>query len=174
MPRQDNSRRVRRLTLTALLVAVALLLSYIESLLPLQLPVPGMKLGLANAAVMVTLYLLDLPAACLVSALRVLLVSALFGNSFAMLYSLSGAFVSLLVMALCRRSGLFSTVGVSVAGGVAHNAGQILAAVVLLDNLYVAGYFPFLVVSGVVAGVLIGIVSALLLRRLEPAAKKLR
>ena len=147
-----------------LIIALALVLSYVESLLP-PLWVPGMKLGLPNLAVVFALYRLSWKDACVISLVRVVLVTLLFGNGAALAYSVAGAVLSLAVMGLLWKTGKFSQVGVSVAGGVAHNAGQILVAMALLETARLAWYLPVLWISGTVAGVLIGVVSGVLVRR---------
>ena len=138
-----------------LITALALVLSWAESLLP-PLGAPGVKLGLPNLAIVFALYRLGWKDACAVSLVRVVLVALLFGN---------GAALSLALMGVLKRTGKFSPVGVSVAGGVAHNAGQILVAMVLLETARLAWYLPVLWVSGTVAGVLIGIVAGVLVER---------
>ena len=156
--------RAKKVTTLALLTATAMILSYVESLLP-SVGVPGVKLGLANIAVIFALYRLGGKSALAVSVVRVFMVTLLFGSLSALLYSLAGAGLSLVVMALLRRSDRFSSVGVSVAGGVAHNAGQILMAMLLLGSARVAYYYPILVISGVAGGVFTGLTAALLIRR---------
>ena len=148
-----------------LLTALALVLSYLESLLP-PLGAPGVKLGLPNLAVVFALYRLGWKDACVISLVRVALVALLFGNGAALAYSIAGAALSLAVMGLLKRTGKFSPVGVSVAGGVAHNAGQILVAMAMLETSRLAWYLPVLWISGTVAGVLIGIVSGVLVKRI--------
>ena len=147
-----------------LLTALALALSWVESLLP-PLGVPGVKLGLPNLAIVFALYRLGFREACVISLARVVLVTLLFGNGAALAYSVAGAAMSLALMGLLKRTGKFSSVGVSVAGGVAHNAGQILVAMALLETSRLAWYLPVLWVSGTVAGVLIGIVAGVLVKR---------
>ena len=147
-----------------LLTALALVLSYLESLIP-PLWVPGVKLGLPNLAIVFALYRLGWKDACAISLVRVVLVTLLFGNGAALAYSIAGAALSLSLMGLLKKTGKFSTVGVSVAGGVAHNAGQILVAMALLETARLAWYLPVLWVSGTIAGVLIGIVSGVLVER---------
>ena len=115
-------KKTKRLVLLAMLTAVAMILSYVESLLP-SVGIPGVKMGLANIAVIFALFRFGWKEAAALSLVRVVLVSLLFGSVGAMLYSLAGAVLSLAVMALLRRIDRFSTVGISVAGGVAHNAG---------------------------------------------------
>lgn len=158
-------KETKRLVLLAMLTAVAMILSYVESLLP-SAGIPGVKMGLANIAVIFALFRFGWKAAAALSLVRVVLVSLLFGSVGAMLYSLAGAVLSLAVMALLRRIDRFSTVGVSVAGGVAHNAGQILMAMLILQTKQLFGYLPVLAVSGIAGGVLTGLAAALLIRRI--------
>ena len=129
------------------------------------LGVPGVKLGLPNLVIVFALYRLGLWDAWRLSIVRVLLVSALFGSGVSLAYSAAGAVLSLTVMGLLKKTGKFSPVGVSVAGGVAHNAGQILVAMALLETARLAWYLPVLWMSGTVAGVLIGVVSGELVKR---------
>ena len=147
-----------------LLIALALALSWLESLLP-PLGMPGVKLGLPNLVVVFALYRLGFRDACVISLARVLLAALMFGNGAALAYSAAGAALSLAAMGLLKKTGKFSPVGVSVAGGVAHNAGQLLAAMALLETARLAWYLPALWISGTVAGVLIGAVSGELVRR---------
>ena len=147
-----------------LLIALALALSWLESLLP-PLGVPGVKLGLPNLVIVFALYRLGPRDAWCLSIVRVLLASTLFGSGVSLAYSAAGAALSLAVMGLLKKTGKFSPVGVSVAGGVAHNAGQILVAMALLETARLAWYLPVLWISGTVAGVLIGIVSGELVKR---------
>ena len=158
-------KKTKRLVLLAMLTAVAMILSYVESLLP-SVGIPGVKMGLANIAVIFALFRFGWKEAAALSLVRVVLVSLLFGSVGAMLYSLAGAVLSLAVMALLRRIDRFSTVGISVAGGVAHNAGQILMAMLILQTKQLLGYLPVLAVSGSAGGVLTGLAAALLIRRI--------
>ena len=158
-------KKTNRLVLLAMLTAVAMILSYVESLLP-SVGIPGVKMGLANIAVIFALFRFGWKEAAALSVVRVVLVSLLFGSVGAMLYSLAGAVLSLAVMALLRRIDRFSTVGISVAGGVAHNAGQILMAMLILQTKQLLGYLPVLAVSGIAGGVLTGLAAALLIRRI--------
>lgn len=158
-------KKTKRLVLLAMLTAVAMILSYVESLLP-SVGIPGVKMGLANIAVIFALFRFGWKEAAALSLVRVVLVSLLFGSVGAMLYSLAGAVLSLAVMALLRRIERFSTVGISVAGGVAHNAGQILMAMLILQTKQLLGYLPVLAVAGIAGGVLTGLAAALLIRRI--------
>ena len=158
-------KKTKRLVLLAMLTAVAMILSYVESLLP-SVGIPGVKMGLANIAFIFALFRFGWKEAAALSLVRVVLVSLLFGSVGAMLYSLAGAVLSLAVMALLRRIDRFSTVGISVAGGVAHNAGQILMAMLILQTKQLLVYLPVLAVSGIAGGVLTGLAAALLIRRI--------
>ena len=147
--------------------ALAMILAYVEVLLPPIFPaVPGIKMGLPNIIIVFLLYRLGPIPAIAVSLLRVALVSMLFSNAMALLYSLSGAILSLLVMIILRKLNFLSTVGVSVAGGVAHNVGQILMAMLLLETSELFYYLVVLTVTGTIAGVLIGLCGSLIIKRI--------
>ena len=163
--------KTERLALYGLLTSLALILSYLESLLPLSFAVPGVKLGLPNIAVLFALYRLGGRGACTISLVRVLLASILFGNLFSLAYGAAGASLSLLVMLLLKKSGKFSVAAVSVAGGVAHNAGQIIVAIFVLETRGLIYYLPPLCVAGVAAGLLIGLSAALLIKRADIGKK---
>lgn len=144
-----------------------MVLSYIESRIPAFVAIPGIKVGLANIAVIFALYKFGTKDAIIISVLRVFLVSLLFGSSVSLIYSLAGATLSLISMVLLKKITPLSEVGVSVCGGVMHNAGQITAASILLDTNVVVYYLPFLILSGTLAGIVVGIVSALLVKRVN-------
>lgn len=163
-----NKKNTAQQTATyGLFLATALLLGYIESIIPIQIPIQGVKLGLANAAILFLLYLYGPKEAFCISILRILLSGFLFSNMAAILYSLSGGLFSLLIMTLIRKISGFSVIGVSIAGGVAHNIGQLVVAMVVLESVNLVFYFPILLVSGVVTGMLIGIVVKELLPKLK-------
>lgn len=151
----------------ALLTALAMVLSWLESVLPFPAAVPGMKLGLANLAVLFTLYQLGLREAASVSLVRVMLVSMTFGNAYSFAYSFAGAALSLAVMALLKKTGKFSVLGVSIAGGVSHNVGQVLVAMAVLGTARLAWYLPALLVSGTAAGAAIGAVTGIVVSRVK-------
>lgn len=155
------------MTSFGMMIALAFIFSYLESLLPLQLPVPGMKLGLANIVVVAALYCWGEKEAFMLSAVRILLVSFTFGNMAAMMYSFAGGALSLLMMIGAKRLGWFDAVGVSIVGGIFHNVGQILVAMVVLETQNLVYYLPILIVSGVVTGALIGIAGGELVKRLR-------
>ena len=158
--------QAKKIAAMGLLVALAMVLSWVEQLVPLSVQVPGVKLGLANLAVIFALYRLGARAAWTVSLLRVALVSITFGNAYSLWYSLAGAVLSLLVMGLLRKTGRFSLLGVSVAGAVSHNLGQILVAMAVLRSAAVVYYYPALLLSGTVAGICVGLAGAVLVRRI--------
>ena len=159
--------KAKKLTMYALLTALAMILSYLESLIPLSFAVPGIKMGLPNIVIVFALYKLGFRPAVCISIIRVLLVSILFGNLMSMAYSLCGAVLSLAVMWLLRKSGKFSSVGVSVAGALGHNVGQVACAMALLETAGLAYYLVPLCISGTVAGILIGICGGIIVNRIE-------
>ena len=158
--------------LYGVLTALGLILSYVESLLPVFFAVPGIKLGLANLTAFFALYQMRARDAWIVSFLRIGLASLLFGSGVTWIYSCAGGVLSLVVMQLARKSARFSPVGVSVCGGVAHNAGQILAAALLMGTGRLVWYFPVLCISGVAAGAAVGAVGGILIRRVEKSWNK--
>lgn len=156
-----------RLTTLALTISFAMVLSYIESRIPAFVAIPGIKVGLANIAVIFSLYKFGIKEAITVSILRVFLVSMLFGSPVSLIYSISGALLSLLTMIILKKLTPLSEVTISVTGGVMHNVGQIAAASFMLSTNIVVYYLPFLLVSGTVAGIVVGIVSAILVKKVR-------
>lgn len=148
------------------MAALALIFSYIEVLIPFSVGVPGIKLGIANLVIIVSLYYLGAGYAFIVNVVRILIAGVLFNGLFGAVYSLAGALVSFAVMVLLKRTKIFSVTGVSMAGGVAHNLGQILVAAFLVSNIKVFAYFPVLIISGVISGAVIGVLAYLILRKL--------
>ena len=144
-----------------------MVLSYIESRIPAFVAIPGIKVGLANIAVIFSLYKFGIKEAITVSILRVFLVSMLFGSPVSLIYSISGALLSLLAMIILKKLTPLSEVAISVTGGVMHNVGQIAAASFMLSTNVVVYYLPFLLVSGTVAGIVVGIVSAILVKKVR-------
>ena len=155
----------KRIALRGCLIALAMILSYIESFIPFFSSVPGIKLGLANIVTLYALEVLGLKDTLIISLLRILLSAVLFGNPAMMIYSLSGALLSILVMKLLSGSGKFGLMGISVAGAVSHNAAQCVVAAVLLQNMSVIRYMPILILSGIIAGLVTGTVSGAILRK---------
>ena len=159
--------KASKVCLLGLTVSLAMILSFVESQVPPFVAIPGVKMGLANIAVVFALYKMDWKSAAVISAVRVLLVGLLFGNGASLLYSIAGAVVSFLSMVMLKKSGLFSHAAVSVAGGVMHNMGQIGMACVLMNTNILKYYAPFLIFSGTVAGIAIGALAAVLIKRIE-------
>ena len=147
-------------------IALAMILAYVEVLLPpLFAAVPGIKMGLPNIIIVFLLYKKGVFSAITVSLVRIIVVSMLFSNAMSFLYSLAGAVLSLAVMVLLRRLNFLSTVGVSVAGAVMHNVGQVLMAMLLLDTTELGYYLVILLFTGVIAGVFIGLCGFTLIKR---------
>lgn len=154
----SNRQRTRRLAFLGLSTAVALVFAYVESLLPpLVAAVPGVKLGLPNIVVIFLLYRFGLKEAAAVSFVRIAAVSLLFGNPMTFAYSVAGGLLSIAVMTLLQKTDRLSTVGVSVAGGVFHNVGQILMAMLLLGTAELGYYLMVLAVTGTVSGIFVGL-----------------
>ncbi len=159
--------RTKRLTTFALLASLAMILSFVESQIPALVAIPGVKVGLANIAVIFALYRLGAKEAIIVSVIRIIAVSMLFGTPVSAIYSLGGATLSFLVMLLLKKFTPASEVSVSVAGAIGHNVGQIIVACILLKTNVIIYYLPFLLLSGVLAGIAVGAVSALVIRRVK-------
>ena len=159
--------KTKKIAVLALAIALAMILSFVESQIPAFVAIPGVKIGLANIAVVFVLYKLGWKEAVLISLVRVFMVSMLFGTLVSLFYSVAGAVLSLTGMVLLKKTGLFSTVAVSVTGGVLHNVGQILMACLLLETNVIVYYLPFLILSGVIAGVVIGVVAAIMVNRVQ-------
>ena len=160
-------KRTKRLVTYAVLTAVALILSYFEAQIPYFFTVPGIKLGLGNAAAIFALYRLSPGGAVAISTVRILIFGLLFTSPFSMLFSAAGGAISLTVMLLLKKTGKFSTIGVSAAGAVAHNFGQIAVAATVMENMGLYWYFPVLCLSGVVTGVVIGVLTGILINRVK-------
>ena len=146
--------------------ALALIFSYVETLIPFNFGIPGVKLGLANLIIVIALYKMKISDAYMLSIVRVLLSGFIFGNYFSIIYSLAGGILSLSTMYLLKRKDGFSILGISMAGGVMHNVGQLIVAMLVVETFSVIYYVPVLLISGVVTGLLIGIASGEMLKRL--------
>ena len=156
--------KTKRIAFLGLTVAAAIILSYIEAVLPPILTiVPGIKIGLPNIVIVFALYRLSLKDAVLISFIRIFVIALLFGNAVSLAYSVVGALLSLLMMSFLKKTKIFSTVGVSVCGAVAHNIGQILVAIFIMKTVQIGYYLAVLALSGVVTGIVIGLSGALIL-----------
>lgn len=163
-----KKNRIKKIVFLGFCTAVALILSYIEALLPpIYAAVPGIKMGLPNIMILFMLYRFSFKEAAAVSLVRIFLVALLFGNAMSLIYSICGAALSLLVMVFLKKLDRFSEVGVSITGGIFHNLGQILAAMVLLETAEIGYYMIVLTVSGTIAGILVGIAASLVLKYMK-------
>lgn len=163
---EKQSRETKQIAMYGLSIALAFILSYLETILPMPIMMPGMKLGLTNLVVMVVLYHMGECSAFAVNIVRILLVSLTFGNMMTLWYSVAGGVLSFLVMVILKRTKMFSVISVSVAGSIAHNAGQILVAMFVLQTTMVYWYFGMLCISGVIAGSIIGYLTGLVLEKI--------
>ena len=171
---RDKEKNVaRKVALYGILIALAMVMSFVESLIPIPIPVPGVKLGLANLVTITGLYLVGIRGTICVTILRVVLVGLSFGNPYSMIYGLSGSFLSLLVMSLAKKNNWFSQVGISVLGGVFHNIGQITFAACIVQTPGVYFYLPSLLIAGCIAGVVIGVLGGIMTERLINFTKNL-
>ena len=138
---------------------LALIFSYVETLIPINFGIPGIKLGLANLIIIIALYKMSVKEAYVLSVVRVVLAGFIFGNLFSIIYSLAGGLLSLLVMFLLKKTDKLSCISVSIAGGIFHNIGQLIIATILVDNYYVLYYVPVLMVACFITGACIGVVA---------------
>ena len=158
----------KRLATDAMFLTLALVVSYIEVLIPIPVGIPGIKLGLANGVIMVVLFFTTWIRTLEISEIRVVLAGFLFGNPMTIAYSLAGGILSLIVMGILKKIKGFSSVGISVGGGVAHNIGQLSIAVILMENTKIYYYAPVLLLTGTIAGVMIGVLSGVLVKKIPP------
>lgn len=159
--------------LYGMLIALAFVLSFVETLIPISLGVPGVKLGLANLVTIVGLYTVGIGGTVAVSVIRIVLAAFTFGNVFSMMYSLGGWALSILLMVLCKKRDWFNSVGISVIGGIGHNIGQLAVAALVVKQAGVFFYLPVLLVAGTAAGLVIGLLGGMIVERLSGFIKKL-
>jgi len=150
--------KIKKIAYLGLILSLAIILGYVEMLIPMPFFIPGMKLGLGNLAVLFTLYHFGTKEATVISIMKVLMTTFFFGNFFSLTFSLGGGLVALGIMVLCKKMGVFSYIGVSMAGGVAHNIGQLMVAAFVLNPEALIHYMPVLLISGLVTGFVLGIV----------------
>ena len=149
----------RKIAYSSMLTALAMILSYVEALIPFSVGVAGIKLGLANLVVLTGIYYMPTKQVFVISVARIVLSAFMFGNMASLIYSMAGCVVSLLVMLLIKKLKCFSIVGVSIAGGTAHNIGQFIVAACVLKSRGIIYYLPLLMIGGAVAGLIVGIVA---------------
>lgn len=160
-------------SLYGMLIALSFVLSFVESLIPISMGIPGVKLGLANLVTVVGLYTVGIRGTVVISLLRIVLVGFTFGNLFAMFYSLGGWGLSLLIMVLCRKRKWFGATGTSILGGISHNIGQLCVAAFVVQQAGVFFYLPMLLLAGTAAGLVIGILGGMIIGRISVFIKKL-
>ena len=147
--------------------ALALIFSYVESLIPIYMGIPGVKLGLANLIIVIALYKMSIKETYILSVVRIVLAGFMFGNLFGILYSLAGGILSLTTMCILKKTDKFSVYGISMVGGVFHNIGQLTMAAIVLESVSIGYYFPVLLISGLVTGFVIGLISNEMMKRLK-------
>lgn len=163
----DSQISYKKIAYLGLFTALALIFSYVESLLPVNLGLPGIKLGISNVVIVIVIYFYSYKEAFIVSIARIVISAFLFTNAFSLLYSLAGALLSIVMMALVKKRDLLSIVGVSIVGGVFHNIGQLIVASIIVKQIKITYYAPVLIVSGVITGVLVGLISGFIYKRVE-------
>jgi heptaprenyl diphosphate synthase len=168
---QNEKSFSRDVALTGLLAAFSIILSYIEYLLPINIVIPGIKPGIANVAIVVALYILDYKKAIIIDVIKLIVIGILFGNAFSIMFSVAGALLSLLVMIVVKKIKIFTILAVSVCGGVFHNVGQLIVAIFIMKSTIIVSYLPFLIIGGVLAGIIVGIISAAVTRIMMKANK---
>lgn len=163
-----NKLTVKTITQYGLLIALAMVLSYLESQIPPFFAIPGMKLGLTNVVVVFALYTMNVKSAAFINIIRIILVGIITGNTVGFAYAIAGGILSLICMYLFKKIKCFSMLSVSVIGGITHNIAQIFVAMILLQTNQIAWYILILWFTGIFAGAAIGIISAELVKRLAP------
>ena len=162
-----KANKSKRIAMRGVLIALAMVFSYAESLIPIDFLIPGAKLGLANIVTIIAVLFMGFSDALLIGSLRVILTTVLFGNVVMMVYSLAGAVTSILIMRLCSGLKKFGIIGISIVGAVSHNATQCVVAAIMIQNKNIMGYLPLLLVFGVFSGLLTGLISSEVIRRLK-------
>lgn len=163
---KKRKNKSETIAMFGILLALAMLMSYLETLIPISIGIPGVKPGFANLVTVVCLYHMGVKKTVLLSLMRVILVGFTFGNMAALLYSFAGAMSSLICMIAAKRSKCFGAIGVSILGGVFHNLGQLFIAAFVVENAAVFWYFPLLIISGTTTGALVGMLSGEMMKRL--------
>lgn len=162
-----SDKTTRQVAAYGMLIGLAFIFSYIEAIIPIPIPIPGVKLGLANLVAIVGLYTIGIRGTIAISLVRIVLVGFTFGNMSSMMYSLAGGVLSLILMILFQKLGWFSQAGVSILGGIGHNIGQLTVAALVTKTAGVFYYLPFLMAAGVAAGAVIGLLGGLVTQRVQ-------
>ena len=165
---QDKTKKI---AFASLFTVLALMFSYIESLFPLPVPIPGIKIGIANLVILIALYRFNFKIAFLINMVRIVVSGLLFSGLFGIIYSFAGGMLSLFIMYILMKTKLFSMVGVSMAGGVMHNLGQLFVACIIMETPSLMSYFSVLLFSGIISGIVIGVIAYLIERRLPNGIK---
>lgn len=155
---------VKKIAIIAIFVTLALVLSYVDSLIPLAIMVPGIKIGLANIVIILSLYMIGEKETILISTIRVILSSLLFGTMLTFAYSMTGAILSLIIMIILKKRTTLATMTISIIGAVSHNIGQIIMAVIIMSTKEIIYYLPILMITGVISGTIIGVLASLLIQ----------
>ena len=163
----ENKMHTHKIVILGMLTALAVIFGYVEYLIPISAAVPGIKLGLCNLVVIYVLYTYSYREALIVSAVRILIIGALFGSMISMIYAFAGALLSITMMTVAKMSKRFTVIGVSALGGAAHNCGQLIAAYFLVGGIPMRYYLPVLIWAGLITGIIIGIVSQIILERVK-------
>lgn len=159
--------KYKRFAVCGMMTALAVIAGYVEMLIPVNFGVPGIKLGLANAVILIAMHSMGVKEACIISGVRILINGSLFGNVMYMLFSFAGAVFSMGIMLILKKAGGFGLTGISVSGAIAHNAGQILVAVFVVSFHQLFYYLPFLILAGTLSGIAIGLIAGEILKRTE-------
>ena len=158
-------KQTKRIAMCGVLTTLAMIFSYIESIIPIPVPVPGIKLGVANIAIVSVLYIVGSKEAFIVNIIRIVLTALLFGNLNSFIFSMCGGGLSIIMMIIVKKLDILTVTGVSVIGGIMHNIGQIGAAILIMGSSAIILYLPALLISGVITGIVIGIVAGMVMKR---------
>lgn len=158
---------IKRVTFYGLMISIAFILSYIESLFPIFISIPGIKLGLANIVIVIALYIKGSSSAIYIALTRILLIAITFGNFSLFMYSFAGTALSLILMIIIKKIGLFNIITVSIMGALAHNIGQIIMAMILISTFNLMYYLPILMIAGIITGLIIGIICIEIKKRIK-------
>lgn len=168
----NKENRSSYVAFLGIFTAVALILAFIESQIPTFIPIPGVKLGLPNIAIVIILYKLGFKESLIINVVRVLIISLLFGSALSLIYSLSGAILSTLLMGLLKHFNYVNMITVSVIGAVCHNITQVIVAMFILELNQLIYYLPILLISGTISGIFIGLIAAIICKRIDLKKEK--